>query len=441
MSENEERSGSSDRPRRHGGGRPERGPGSGSRGGYGGSNGGGRSSGGGEKSFGRSSDRSSGREDRRGGTGAGARREDGRAGRGDGPRRDDSRGGGPRREGRPERGGDRPDRRGSRDGGPRVENRGSAHNPGDLRSSNRPDRAKSPEIDEDVTGKELDRATSRELDTLDERNRPWVARHLVMAGRLLDIDPQLAFEHALAASRRGGRLGCVREAVGLTAYGAGQYAEALREFRTYRRITGDNTHLPEMVDSERALGRHDKALELAGDVDHASLEKAIRAELAMVLSGIHRDLGDIDSALAVLQIPELDRHRGFSFSPRLFRAYADVLTEAGRAEEAKAWRRQASVAERALGIGAFEDPEIIDFGLDDDGSEDRPRARDLVPPGASSDGQDEDGQADDGRLDEEDLGSMVTSQRVEGDESSPEAEEPQDTDGEVSADDQDRGDR
>ena len=267
-----------------------------------------------------------------------------------------------------------------------------------------------------------------------------------MAGRLLDIDPQLAFEHALAASRRGGRLGCVREAVGLTAYGAGQYAEALREFRTYRRITGDNSHLPEMVDSERALGRHDKALELAGDVDQASLEKAIRAELAMVLSGIHRDQGDIDSALAVLQIPELDRHRGFSFSPRLFRAYADVLTEAGRGEEAKAWRRQASVAERALGIGAFEEPEIIDFGLDDDGSEDRPRARDLVPPGASSDGQDEgvqdvDGQAGDGRLDEEDLGSMVTSQRAQAEEASPEADEPEETDGEVPADDQDRGDR
>ncbi|NUL44803.1 hypothetical protein F7P69_06290 [Cellulosimicrobium funkei] len=324
-----------------------------------------------------------------------------------------------------------------------------------MRSSNRPDRAKSPEIDEDVTGKELDRATSRELDTLDERNRPWVARHLVMAGRLLDIDPQLAFEHALAASRRGGRLGCVREAVGLTAYGAGEYAEALREFRTYRRITGDNTHLPEMVDSERALGRLDKALELAGDVDHASLEKAIRAELVMVLSGIHRDQGDIDSALAVLQIPELDRRRGFSFSPRLFRAYADVLTEAGRGEEAKAWRRQASVAERALGIGAFEDPEIIDFGLDDGGHEDRPRARDLVPPGASSDDkqndeqddvqnvQQDDGvdrQVDPGRLDEEDLGSMVTTQGLDAGES-PTAEELQESESEVSADNQDPGDR
>ncbi|MGD6980766.1 MULTISPECIES: hypothetical protein [Citricoccus] len=239
-----------------------------------------------------------------------------------------------------------------------------------------------------------------------------MAKHLVMAGRLLEIDPQLSFEHALAASRRGGRLGCVREAVGLTAYAAGQYAEALREFRTYRRITGDHTHLPEMVDSERALGRHSKALELAGEVDLGTLDRAVRVELVMVLSGIHRDLGDVDSALKVLQVPELDRNRGFSFSPRLFRAYADALEEAGRGGEAKDWRHQARVAERALGIGEFSDPEIVDFGVEEDvRPERRPRARDLVPPGstgeetggdaatpASAAEDSEDGQPDDDHL-------------------------------------------
>ena len=227
----------------------------------------------------------------------------------------------------------------------------------------------------------------RELGSLDERNRPWVAKHLVMAGRLLDIDPQLSFEHALAASRRGGRLGCVREAVGLTAYAAGHYGDALREFRTYRRITGDDTHLPEMVDCERAQGRHAKALELAAEVDPQRLDRAVRVELVIVLSGIHRDLGDVDSALSVLRIPELDRQRGFSFSPRLFRAYADALDEAGRGAEAGQWRQQARVAERALGIGEFADPEIVDFGVDEEEarSDRRPRAKDLVPPGSASD--------------------------------------------------------
>ncbi|MGM7667588.1 hypothetical protein [Microbacterium sp. A93] len=386
MPENQEQSDSSERPRRQNGGRPERGSGDRSRGGY---RGAGSGSGG-----------SSGERSERGGrpsSGGRQRREDGQ-----GSGRSGQRASGSGYQGQ--------DRRGVRhNGGPRRDDRPATHNPSDLRSANRPDRAKSPEIDEDITGKELDRATSRELDSLDERNRPWVARHLVMAGRLLDLDPQLAFEHALAASRRGGRLGCVREAVGLTAYGAGEYAEALREFRTYRRITGDNTHLPEMVDSERALGRHDKALELAADVDHSTLDKAIRAELVMVLSGLHRDLGDLDAALSVLQVPELDRNRGFSFSPRLFRAYADVLSEAGRQQEAKAWQRQASVAERALGTGAFEEPEIVDFGLDDEPEERRPRARDLVPPQPTPEPDPVPSPA----LDEEDLESMDTADSLD----------------------------
>jgi hypothetical protein len=140
-----------------------------------------------------------------------------------------------------------------------------------------------------------------------------------------------------------------------------------------------------MVDSERALGRHSKALELAGEVDPSTLDRGIRVELVMVLSGIHRDLGDVDSALTVLQVPELDRNRGYSFSPRLFRSYADALEDAGRGSEARDWRHQARVAERALGVGEFADPEIVDFGVDEEPpAERRPRARDLVPPGTGA---------------------------------------------------------
>ena len=69
-----------------------------------------------------------------------------------------------------------------------------------------------------MTGKELDRGTLKEINGLDERPASWVAKHLVMAGRYLDVDPALAFQHALAASRKGGRLSRVREAVALTAY-------------------------------------------------------------------------------------------------------------------------------------------------------------------------------------------------------------------------------
>ncbi|MFC7850871.1 hypothetical protein ACFUTU_20615 [Arthrobacter sp. NPDC057388] len=193
-----------------------------------------------------------------------------------------------------------------------------------------------------------------------------MARHLVMAGRLLDEEPELAFQHALAASRRGGRLAAVREAVGLTAYAAGHYGEALREFRTYRRISGSNVHLPVMADCERGLGRPDRALDVARSEEAQDLDAPGKVELAIVASGARADLGQLDAAVAELEIPQLDINRAFSYSPRLFRAYGDALTAAGREAEAGKWQRQAVVAEEALGLGMAEEPDIIDLGWDEE---------------------------------------------------------------------------
>ncbi|MCX2748036.1 hypothetical protein OOZ51_09410 [Arthrobacter sp. MI7-26] len=196
-----------------------------------------------------------------------------------------------------------------------------------------------------------------------------------MAGRLIDIDPELSFQHALAASRRGGRLAAVREAVGLTAYAAGHYGEALREFRTYRRISGSNVHLPLMADCERGLGRPDRALDVVRSPEAQDLDAPGKVELAIVASGARTDLGQLDAAVAELEIIQLDINRAFSYSPRLFRAYANALTAVGRAGEADKWQRQAVVAENALGVGEFEDPDIIDLGEGDEREAPKPRFR------------------------------------------------------------------
>jgi tetratricopeptide (TPR) repeat protein len=187
-----------------------------------------------------------------------------------------------------------------------------------------------------------------------------------MAGRLIDEEPELAFQHALAASRRGGRLGAVREAVGLTAYAAGHYGEALREFRTYRRISGSNVHLPVMADCERGLGRPDRALDVARSEEAQDLDAPGKVELAIVAAGARTDLGQLDAAVAELEIPQLDMNRAFSYSPRLFRAYANALSAVGRNDEADKWNRQAVVAENALGQGVDEEPDIIDLGWDEE---------------------------------------------------------------------------
>src|SRR5699024_7160913 len=97
-----------------------------------------------------------------------------------------------------------------------------------------------PAVPPEVTGRELPKDVLGELRQLSDDNQLFVARHLVMAAQLIADDPQLAHQHAISAARKGGRLAVVRETLGITAYRTGDFALALRELRTYRRISGSN---------------------------------------------------------------------------------------------------------------------------------------------------------------------------------------------------------
>ncbi|MFG6477180.1 hypothetical protein ACFXP7_12415 [Microbacterium sp. P06] len=169
-----------------------------------------------------------------------------------------------------------------------------------------------------------------------------------MAARLIEDDPALAHEHALAATRRAGRIAVVRETAAITAYGIGDFALALRELRTYRRISGRDDQIALLVDSERGVGRPDRGLEEGRSVDRTTLPTEVRVELAIAMSGARLDLGETERALQELDIPELNPDRAFEWSPALFAARAAVLEELGRDEEAQLWRRRADVAADAL---------------------------------------------------------------------------------------------
>lgn len=192
-------------------------------------------------------------------------------------------------------------------------------------------------VDPDVTGRELDEDVRAEFGTLSKSVADEVARHLVMAARLVDEDPEQAYRHALAARRRAGRVGVVREAAGVAAYLAGRYAEALGELRAARRITGSAEYLPMMADCERGLGRPRRALDLAADPAGAGLPVAGRIELLIVAAGARRDLGDFASAVVSLQVPELRMDTSEPWLARLRYAYADALEAAGRDREARRW--------------------------------------------------------------------------------------------------------
>jgi tetratricopeptide (TPR) repeat protein len=211
-----------------------------------------------------------------------------------------------------------------------------------------------------VTGKELDRSVWTQLRTLSKENAEGVAQHLVMVALLLDEDVDGAMAHAETAVRRAGRVPAAREALGLVAYRQGDWARALAEFRTVRRLSGSSHLLPQMVDAERALGRFDRALELAASPEARTLARDERVELTIVVSGIRRDLGQLDAAAAGLRIPELDPRRRTSWSARLFYAYAEALLALGDRASAREWMAHAVDADEDIETDAAERLDELD---------------------------------------------------------------------------------
>ena len=219
-----------------------------------------------------------------------------------------------------------------------------------LRMELRPvrERHDDPEIDADLDWKELHPQARNELKALTPENAEFVALHLAMAARLIEVEPERAHQHAISASRRGGRIPAVRETLGLTAYTIGDFALALRELRTFRRISGSVDQVALEVDCERGLERPERGLELARTIDRTKLSDVAAVNLAIAMSGARLDQGKAMLALAELEIPQLKPDTAFAYSPGLFMAYAEVLDELDRSREAEQWRARADVAQLAL---------------------------------------------------------------------------------------------
>lgn len=181
--------------------------------------------------------------------------------------------------------------------------------------------------------------------SLDKNNAEIVSGHLVQAGRLLDSDPAAALEHARAARERAGRIAAVREACGIAAYMNGEWAEALSELRAAKRMGGAIKLLPMIADSERGLGRPEKAIETARGDEAAKLTGDDRTELRIVEAGARMDLGEFDKAVVTLQAEDLDPARRGFHPARLFYAYAEALLAADRRADALTWFLNAAAAD------------------------------------------------------------------------------------------------
>jgi tetratricopeptide (TPR) repeat protein len=242
-------------------------------------------------------------------------------------------------------------------------------------------RENEPAIPEGVDTRSLHVAVRAELRGLPKDLAEIVGAHLVVAGRLVDEDPELAYAHAEAARRRAARLPIVREAAAETAYAAGRYDVALSEFRALRRMTGTHDYLPVMADCERALGRPHHALRLAREADRVGLDPALRIEMIIIEAGARRDLGQDQEALRILEravaVVRPDGVPALAVA-RLRYAYADALLHAGKESEARQWFAAAAKLDHDQETDAQQrldelDGFLIDYDEDDDRDDREPQ--------------------------------------------------------------------
>ena len=281
----------------------------------------------------------------------------------------------------------------------------------------------------DITADQLDPEAAAELRTLPGDLADAVARFLVAAGR--EEDPERAYDYARAARGLAARVGIVRETAAIAAYQAGKWQDALAELRAAKRLTGRSSYLPLMADSERALGRMDRALDIVTGPEARAADRATQLELLIVESGIRRDQGLPEAAVVALQVPELNERRGRAANARLLYAFADALAEAGRDEEARAWFGRAAAADPAGETDAAERVDELDQVLfeDLDAEDDADEADDLLDEADESDEDD----AEDDDLDEDDDPDDADDLEDLKESGEPDEDDPDDEDGKLDA--------
>jgi tetratricopeptide (TPR) repeat protein len=233
----------------------------------------------------------------------------------------------------------------------------------------------------------------------------------VAAGSLVDEDPEAALAHARAARDRASRVAVVREAVGVAAYHAGDYAEAARELRAYRRMSGDHSYRAVLADCERALGRPEVALRLVAEALTESPDEEEQAELRLVEAGARRDLGEDAAARLVLEAALGGRPtpeslvEGDDIRLRFAAAYADLLHAQGEEALAQQWHDAVTALDPDALADSVEFTELDE--LEDDELEDDELANDDSGDVAAAEMADEDTEVadEDTEVDAEDEGA------------------------------------
>jgi tetratricopeptide (TPR) repeat protein len=148
------------------------------------------------------------------------------------------------------------------------------------------------------------------------------------------------------------RSSTIRELLGLSAYRSGQWDEALRELRTFRRLTGDLIHYPVEMDCLRGLGRHDDVIKAWDRLQDYDISATINHEARVVYASFLLDQGRARDAWPVIKPGRLIASPSPGELRRWFVA-ARVAMEAGDKDAAR--RLVAALDEQELDFDGIDE--------------------------------------------------------------------------------------
>jgi predicted Zn-dependent protease len=148
---------------------------------------------------------------------------------------------------------------------------------------------------------------------------------------------QKALRHAAKAKDLAPRDATVREVLALSAYRTGDWKQALRELRTYRRLSGELTHIPVEMDVLRALERDEEIPKVYRLLQEHDAKPGVLKEARVVYASHLLDRGDVAAARDVVAPGRLS-DRPFDEDLRLWYVAARAAAIDGDGEEARRLR-------------------------------------------------------------------------------------------------------
>jgi tetratricopeptide (TPR) repeat protein len=190
-----------------------------------------------------------------------------------------------------------------------------------------------------------------------------IGLHILAAFALEETDPGRALKHAQWVAHQASRIDFARETLAFVAYRAGDFALALKEFRTAKRMNGHLDYIPFIADCLRGIGKPEKAIEIILSDEAKTLKGDSKAELFLVFAGAYADMGDLSNALKIIKTLESSKGLSGQYRMRAVQAEQNFLEMAGRDDLSQALDSQLDKLEDEF---ADEDEEDEDFIVDND---------------------------------------------------------------------------